>query len=441
MNKILTILLMGISISLFSEPLIVDEKRAVELALLNNLDLKKQELSRESALLDKKSSYNAFYPKVGVNGAIAHSNTDPKPIIAFNPLKGQHDIYVMDPTNLALSMDASLYLTPAIIDGIKLLNSNYYLEEIKTEKQKQSVIRDIKKSFYTLVVLKEQIKLLEYNYDELERRYNQVKKNYESGYVDELTLLEVQVALENFKPQLTNLNELYNISLKNFKNSIGVDQAIEVIIDGSIEVDNITYIKDDLLEKALTEGHDMAILNKNIQLLDQQLSLKKSTAFFPVLGFSYSMKTGLNDPSNNDIFDPDNYSDDQGNFNIFLSMNLTPLLPNSKERVEIEKLKNSREIALLGKSQLSDGLDLQLTQKIQTLDNSLKLQESLKRTVSLAQKRLNLTKEAYKLGSKELLEVEKAENELRKAQLELLREKHNYLSAIFDIEFIIGKGE
>ncbi|MBN2619426.1 MAG: TolC family protein [Spirochaetales bacterium] len=430
------VLLLTVSIVMtsfiFSEAIKIDEKMAIEMALENSLSLKKQRLTEKSALIDKETSYSALYPKVSVNSAIVNKNTASTTSVT-TPM-GTMDVEI-PPTNLSLGFESSLVLTPAIFDGIKLLNINAELEGINSLKKEDEVIRDIKKSFYSLLLLEEQVKLYQYNYNELEKRYIQSKENYKMGYIDELTLLEVQVSLENFKPGLNNLRELYEISIKNFQNSIGTEENIELIGDINTKPNSYNDLKIfDLLDKNL----DIKSIDQNISLLETQISLKKHSSFFPVLGVTYSMSTALNDPFERDNWDINNYVDDMGSFTLFLSMSLDPLLPNSKERIEIEKLNNSIEIAELGKKELIQGLDLALLQQIQIMENSIELQKSLNDTVKLANKRLELTKTAYSQGSKELLEVESAENELRKAQLELLSEKYNYLAATFDIEYMLS---
>lgn len=437
-KKGIILILLLLSVQLFSEIVTITEETAIELAVKSNIDLQKQNIEEQSALIEKKSSYNIFYPKSVVSGAISRSNTTSSQTVYVSS-NDSHVTYTPDNTNLALKFESGLYLTPSMIDSIKLLNSFHSLEALESQQKEDQVIRDVKKSFYTLILLKEQIKLYSFFQDELEKRYLQVKKNYDNGYVDELQVLEVQVALENLKPEINNLTELYSISIKNFKNQIGLDQRTEIELSGVIEIKDTDYLEKELLPVALANGYDMKILNQNIEIIDEQLELKKHSTYYPVLGVSYSMSTALNDPFNSDNWSTDNYLDDMGSFNLSLSMDFAPLLPNSREITEMKKLKNSKKIALLSKKQLTDGIDLMLNEKVQSLNNSLELQDSLNYTVALAQKRLELTRVAFNQGTKEALEVETAENELRKAQLELLNEKYNYLISIFDIEFIIGE--
>ncbi len=439
MRKVILLIHVAVlSIAIFSETIKVDEKLAVDMAIESSLALKQQRITELNANLDNKTSYNAFYPTFTINPAVNHKNTTPTTSVT-TPM-GSMEVEI-PPTNFSLGFETSLYLTPAILDGIKLLNGNAELETIKTEKKESEIVRDIKKSFYTILLLEEQIELFQHNHDALEKRFIQLQQNYNNGYIDELQLLEVQVALENFKPKLNNLHQLYDLSIKNFKNNLGISYETDINLNGSIDIDENVNKQELLTSGAINNSKDLAIMEQNITLLDNQVDLTKHTAFYPVVGLSFSMSTALNDPFNSDSWDINNFVDDMGSFTLFVSMGLDAFLPNSKEKIEIKKLENSKKSALLGKQQLLEGLELGLSQQLQILNNSLELQESLKSTVKLAQKRVDLTQISYNQGDKELLEVESAENELRTAQLELLSEKYNYLAATFDIEYMIGREE
>ncbi len=82
---------------------------------------------------------------------------------------------------------------------------------------------------------------------------------------------------------------------------------------------------------------------------------------------------------------------------------------------------------------------LQLTNHIATINNSVSIQKGLELTVSLAEKSLNKVHQAYKAGTAQLLEVENAQNEYKKARLELLKEKFNYTNTMLDIDSIISE--
>lgn len=439
-NSLLFLSIFIISLPLFSEVTQITEEKAIELALDNNMALERQRINELNANIDNDSSYNAFYPKVQSNIAVSRSNSikEDSMVVQAGPNLMLVD-YEIPQTSLAFGFESSIYLTPAIVDGIKLLESNANLESLKTVKEERKVVKDTKKSFYTLILLQEQIKVYESNLKALENRYNQVFKNYNAGYVDELTLLEVEVALESLKPQINKLKQAYDLSIKNFKLILGIDINSDIEVTGSININEVELLKENILTETLLNNSDLSITKQNIELLDEQIALKKNIAFFPTLGISYSMQTALPDPFNTDMWDADNFIDDQGKFNIFLTMDFATLLPNSKERIEIQKLNNTKKAALLGQDELKKGIELKIIKHLQNLENSLLLQESLESTVKLANRKLKLTTQAYNQGTKELLEVETAENDLRKAQLDLLNEEYNYMISLFEIEEITGE--
>ncbi len=144
----------------------------------------------------------------------------------------------------------------------------------------------------------------------------------------------------------------------------------------------------------------------------------------------------FNDPFEEDLFDTDLYSDDSGSFSVTMLYSFDSLLPNSSARMEIEKVKRSIKISRLQGESLLDGLKLQVTNYVSILNNSIKIQEGLELTVLLAEKSLGKVQQAYAAGTAQLLEVESAENEYKKARLELLKEKFNYNSNLLKLESI-----
>jgi len=56
----------------------------------------------------------------------------------------------------------------------------------------------------------------------------------------------------------------------------------------------------------------------------------------------------------------------------------------------------------------------------------------------LAERAYELALEAYNVGSRELLEVRNAEQDLQDARLQLLQEKSAYTAALLDLEYALN---
>ncbi len=416
-------LLMSTVTSVFAETVSVDLDTALTLAKKNNIEIKRAVLNLDGKRRDKDTAYNVFYPKVSGNSALSRSNTDPSDYSDINLLAGY---------------TASFNFTPALFNAITLLKRDYELGEISYTKAVKSMETNVKEIFYNLILLKEQISLLEDNLKTIQNRYEQMKTNYSAGLVSELELLKIQVSYENFKPELNSINNTYNSILLNFKTTLGIPLDQDISIVGKIEPEINEFSVEDAYELALLNNSDLKSINKLKQFFEAQKKTIFSQKFLPVLNISYSGSTGLNDPFGDDMFKMDNFSDDSGALSFSVIYSFNALFPNSKERIELEKIDRSIMDTDLQVDSLNSGLKLQITNYISILNNSIKIQEGLKLTVLLAEKSLGQVKQAYDAGTSKLIDVESAENEYKKSRLELLKEKFNYTHNLLKLEAIIS---
>ena len=92
---------------------------------------------------------------------------------------------------------------------------------------------DIIKGKLDFSVLEEQIKVLQYNHDELEKRYNQIKENYKMGYVDENSVLhEMSDKYKSWKDEYveylntdSKYNEISSGTITDTSNTSAIDQV------------------------------------------------------------------------------------------------------------------------------------------------------------------------------------------------------------------------
>lgn len=433
MKKVILICLIFTAVLGYSQAMEIDIDKAISLVKENNIDLKRSSLELYGKKRGVQSSFNVFYPTLSGSAIVSRSNTEPDPIAAGTPYE-----FTPDATNLVANYKAQFIFTPALFDAITLLKRDYELGEITYEQSQARIEKEVKVAFYNTILLKESISLLEDNLKTIQARYDLTKTNYEAGLVSELDLLQVQVSLENFKPELSNMRKIYNTSILNFKMFMGIpfEQEIEIIGEIEPEINEITY--EEALQKAMENSDTLKLLNKSEELLFAQKKTIFNRNFLPVVGVEYSQGTVLNDPYDFERWeDEDNFVDDTGNFSFFLNYSFTALLPMSKERMEIEEIERSIQDLGLQRNATLDGIKLQIMNHIETLNTSITIQRGLELTVELAKKSLDRVEQAYKAGTVQVLEVENAENEYKKARLELVKEKFNYLNAWLELNSII----
>jgi outer membrane protein TolC len=92
----------------------------------------------------------------------------------------------------------------------------------------------------------------------------------------------------------------------------------------------------------------------------------------------------------------------------------------------------------IGLAQAIRGTELEIYSTILELEKVQTTVEAQTRTVDLAERTYRLTETAYRAGLQTLLEVQKAEEELRKAKSGILQQNFTYLQGLIDLEYAMG---
>ena len=299
----------------------------------------------------------------------------------------------------------------------------------------------LKSSFYSLLTLQEQIKILEQQQRSYEKRFDQASTNYDFGLADEYTKLSAQVALENFKPQVEIARDGYQQALLGFKLSLGINLNSQLKLNGKIEVTPRTYDADRLIETYILNRLDIQTLVSNLNGLDNTRKLA-FTGYLPTLTLGYGLSQDLsNDPWSDFSFAPDDWEDGSAHrtLSLTLSLSLSELLPVSGTSNNVKKVTDAQESLRANLAQALQGAELEILSAVQTVNKSVQVIKAKELNVGLAQRAYQLAEESYNAGGKSLLDVEDAEDKLQEARFELLSEKVNYITGIIDLESAINR--
>jgi len=415
-------------------PLVLTENGAVEYALRRNLQIKSSAIEMGMKKRANKYAWNRFVPSIQASGTLSRMNADQSTFIYIPP-----DISMIDlpQWSVAAGLDFSLTLNLALYNGVKATQIDYEAGRISYEMARQQVSRDVRKSFYSLLLMQENRTLMVENISAAERRYEQALINYENGMIPELTVLSAQVAWENLKPALKAMDLGYRQALQGFKMTLGMDLDQEIELNGSIDAEAVDVDADKLINRYLSERLDIQSLLVSINFLENQLRATKLQIYSPQLILGYSMDPSFGgDPWSDPWFGGDyDWEQRSGMFRATIAFSLDGLLPFSQAQMGIRDLEDSIELNRIGLMQTIRGAELEIDATVEQLKKSRDTIETLLLNEELARRAYEMAEEAYNAGSRELLEVENAEIDLKTAQIEVLKEKFTYLSALIDLEY------
>lgn len=429
--------------------------QAVAVALQRNLGLASSRIDAAQKKRKSDSSWNALLPTVDVGGTLAHMN-QPQVADYVYPggppdAAGAYDkfyylSYTAPAWSLSASLSAQLVLNAALFEGMRGLRLDYESGLISYAQAERQLERDVRKSFYGILLLQENMKLMQENIDNAKLRVDQAEANYKAGLVPELTLLQAQVAWENMKPSLEEMRIGYAASLDAFAMTLGLPRGTAIALKGSIDPSYATVDADALVASRLGDRLDIQAIVKGLETLESTERAMKLQLWSPSLILAWNADpTFMGDPFKDDLTKgsyPMNangaWQQISGMFRATLSFRLNGLFSQSKEAQGLRDMQDAIEKTRAGLAQAIRGSEVEIDSIVRKLQKSRESRAALELNVDLADRAYGLAEEAYKAGAKDLLEVQSAELQLRTAQLQVLTEKFNYVTGLLDLEYAVN---
>lgn len=420
------------------EPLTLTVEDAVSYAITNSKSLKSSEIDLEIKKRAKMYSWNVFLPSLSVSGTMSRSNeySDMMDSIksAINPSHKPLEPAEINHWKAVGNVSAQLNFNLAMIQSMCASKANYEAGLISWEQTSKQTEMNIRKMFYALLLMEENLRIQNELLDSAEARWQQAEINYKNGLVPQLSALNAQVAYENKKPAILELTQSFKQQKDTFAFLLGIPYGREINLVGSIDTRFVKVDADELVQKYAEENLDVKALQKNIELLKISLNASRLSTFTPSLSVSYGFQPVVAQIDSDWI---DTYIDN-GSFSATVVIDVMKMMPFSANMQSIKDTKQNLAKAELGLSQLLQNTEIQIHTLVDKLNKSEASIKASQMNIKLAQKAYDMTVKAYNSGTQELLDVKDSENSLSQAKLGLLNEKLNYISALLDLENAIN---
>jgi outer membrane protein TolC len=420
----------------------ISPEEAVDLAIKSNLSLESSRISTTTQKRKADTAWNVFIPTVEIGGSLGRLNEKPAATVLPLPeaVGGPISMGGGYQWRLSGSLQIALNLNVALFEGMRNLRLEYEGGLITYEKAKAQLERDVRKSYFQMLLVQENIALLKENMAAAERRVEMARANYRAGLAPELTLLQAQVTMENLKPSIDQAENGLKLSMAQFAMNLGLPYDTEFTLIPLTE-DTVFIPLDvaDLISRAASGKPDIQELRQSILIRE---SIRKKTfyeIFTPTLSLSWNGDpTFQGDPWKDSWFMEDGWKQQSGMFRLTLGFRLNGLLPFSAEAQGLKEIDDGLSSLNIGLAQAIRGTEVEIYNTVLSLEQTRTTVEAQRLTVDLAERSYRLTEQAYRAGLNDLLEVQNAELELRKARLGILEQQFNYLKSLIDLEYAIG---
>lgn len=395
-------------------------QEALKFALANNQTLAVSRIEENIGRLKTQEVRAQALPQVSANGTLT-DNLKKQVMVVPGELTGQPGKTTLLEVGTTWNMAATGELNQQIYNqsvftGLKAAKSGEQYYSLQTQQTTENVIYDVSSQYYSLLVKKEKMNVLQSNIDKLTRLVETTQSQLENGLAKKIDLDRIKVSLVNYQTQKTQLENQLKVDENKLKQNMGMpaDAAINLPPLSLSDIEQKAAGVADFGNFNLANRTETKILDKTEEL--QQFQKKAYLAeYFPSL--SFNGRYSYNGLSNK--FDLFNGSGGTANWFGMASIGITLKVPIFDGFARRSRVQQANQV--LKQVDLRQELNkLSLTTAYENsrlmIQNSLSTIKTQKENVSLADEVYASTQNNYKLGLASLTDLLDAETSLAEAQ-------------------------
>ncbi len=430
MKRLILVTLLIFS-TFFCPPLASAETRSLtldqclEIAYEQNQTLLQLKEKVNSAKYGVEETRSGFFPQLSLSGSYTRLGKIPTYDVGggMKIALGTENNY-----NLSLSYQQPFFTWGKIQAGYDISKYNLSLTKEEYRKTKQEIKFNVISLFYNILLAKELIKVREESIARIGDHLKAVTDRYDKGYASEFDVLRVKVQLANAKPSLTQAKNLYQLTINNLKNILGISLEDSVNFEGTLNFEPIEVEKSQAEEFALKNRSELKLILDQKGIGEKALVIAKATNKPNLLGSaSYSYKRPF--------YSIDEWETDW-NFTFLVSV---PIFDGFLTRSKVSQARSDLKQLDITEKQIQDFIKLEISQAISDLNLAKENIVSQEENVKQAKESLRIAKVQYQQGLLTNIEEMDTELALTIAQTNYLQALSDYLIAKAKYEKAIGK--
>lgn len=435
--------------------------QVIQLAVVNNPEIKRAVLSIENADEQVKLAWSEVLPDVTSSATFTRNIEIPVnfvPATFFDPNADPDELVPLqfgtdNNWQGGISVSQNIFRGDAIV-GISSSSVFKSLQVENLRSTAQQVITQARKAFHEVLTVEEQLRLQETTINRIRENLQENQSRYNAGLIEEYDVLRLEVQLANQEPQLKDAQLAVEESYRSLKEvmALPLDMPVEIVgnlgvyqinnTPDNMDVNEDIYeivratpvpllTKDEALDVMKGKRGDLRILQAQENLKDREIKAIKSR-FLPTITADYNLQWTAAQPGTPRPFENAvRYQTLMFNvsFPLFTGFERMANLNIAKiEMKDIEVQQWSTEKTALN----------QYHTHLERLHNLESTANARKQAVEQAQRGYDIAVNRFENGIGSQLEVTEAELQVREAELNYALSVADYLNTKADFDIAIG---
>jgi len=333
------------------------------------------------------------------------------------------------------NFDASLELTQilfnsAVFRGIGASQIYLDLSREQLKEQVSATVLDVKKAFYGAVLARDMKEITEASLANAEENLKNVEALNKQGLASDYEYLQVRVQVENIRPKVKQLQNLYEDAKNGLKVLLGLDVNKDIYPEGTITFEPVfTGDVESVVDEALIGNPTLKVLNKKRQVDEEFIAIDRSEYWPTLAAFGKYSYAGSSDDFNFNTYN-------SATVGLSLSINL---FKGGRVSSKVQQSKIALKQTDQQVNNYKDYLQTQITSKIRELRKVEAEISALEENIKLAEKAYDISETRYKEGTGTQLEIKNSDLELRAARTNRLESVHRYIIASSELNNLLGR--
>jgi outer membrane protein len=418
-------------------------QEAIDFAIENNINMKNSKESVEAAEMRVKELLGSGLPQLSASGTVIDNYIIPTsfiPAIIFDP-NAQPGELVGVQFGTQYTGNAGINLQQMIFNGsyfVGLKASKTYTELSRKDlvKTQTDVVEAIKKAYYSVLVSKERIELLEKNYQRLDTLLKQTRALYENGFAEKIDLNRVQVQFNNIANLRNNAVIGLEVSYNLLKFQMGLPIAEKIELSDELETLKFLALDEDYKKDFQYSNRiEYNILQVNKSLVELDIKNTKSQ-YLPNISLFGSYGASYGTSAFNSMFQFGENWRTLGTLGITANLPIFDGLQKNRiiqqKKTKLNQIENNLEL-------VKNQIDLQQDQASKTFQTYLQTLRTQRENMELSKEVYDVTVIKYQQGVGSNLEVIDADAAYKEAQTNYYAALYDALIASVEVEKAYGK--
>ncbi len=490
-----------------AEEITITIDEALQIALVNNYMIRRGLLDIENAEAQIREAWGSVYPQLNASGNYTRNLQTPNPFagsdagglfqtlgalewLAYNEaartdgdpntapipldefidrqqsgyeeagisppgLDGGNPFAVENQFQFGLSLNQTLY-NGAAFAAIRGARQVRDLNEEQIKLDQQTVADEIKTSFYTALLAKEQVDVLRSSVERLRETVNETAKAVQAGMLSRYDRISAEVELVNLETSLMEVENQSELAVKNLALQLGIPTRTKVNLRGVLMYDDTmhpdTFDTEIAYEAAVQQRPDLRQTEGLIELLNVERDITRSGYLPTVSAFANAAYIGQV-PSNRTAIRPIEGQDfaftsesrrffDNSYWNPAVAVGIQfnwSIFNGFQTRMRVEQNKISIRQAEIDREFQKNAVYLEIDQAVRNLENSLRRIHSQQRNIEQAELNYEFALSRLQEGAGTPLQERQASSLLDQSRVNYLSAVYDYLVALSKYEKAIGK--